>query len=135
MLLATNDIGEGIIWKRKRKKYIIPEAEIIEFTEKDIVSLSGLATTLYWGDDDNTEDPTNGSNATTFVADFVANDRFIVVKRTNSLFKVWDGSCVRTNKTEPDFVNDNSKIKATTTGQFRLPLCTSSHNHCDVIKE
>ena len=95
-----------------------------------------MATTLYWGDDDNTEeDSTNGSNATTFVTDFVANDRFVVVQRTNSLFKVWDCSCIRSNKAEQDFVNDSGKIKATTTGQFRLPLCTSSHNHCDVIKE
>lgn len=35
------------------------------------------------------ENPANGSNAATFVADFVANDRFIVVQKTNSLFKVW----------------------------------------------
>lgn len=41
---------------KKKKKYQIPESEIVEFSDEDIITLSG-AGTLYWGDEDDTEKP------------------------------------------------------------------------------
>ena len=41
--------------KKKKKEYVIPEAELVEFANDDIITLSGLGT-LYWGSDDTTED-------------------------------------------------------------------------------
>ena len=40
--------------KKKNKKYVEPEADIVEFAADDIITLSGFGA-LYWGDDDNTE--------------------------------------------------------------------------------
>ena len=40
----------------KKKKYIIPEAEVVDFND-DIITLSALnANNVNWIDDDNTED-------------------------------------------------------------------------------
>ena len=39
---------------KKKKKYVIPEADLVEFADEDIITLSGFGA-LYWGDDDNTE--------------------------------------------------------------------------------
>ena len=38
----------------KKKKYIVPEAEITEFVSEDIITLSGVGL-LWWGQDDNKE--------------------------------------------------------------------------------
>ena len=41
----------------KKKKYVIPEAEIIDFANDDIITLSGLlSNNANWLEDDNTED-------------------------------------------------------------------------------
>lgn len=43
---------------KKKRKYVVPEAEIIDFAEEDIITLSaGNAETGNWwdGDGDNTE--------------------------------------------------------------------------------
>ena len=40
--------------KKKNKKYVIPEAELVEYTADDIITVS-VGGTLYWGDDDTTE--------------------------------------------------------------------------------
>lgn len=40
--------------KNKKKKYVIPEAEIVDFANEDIITLSG-ADRLYWGAGDNEE--------------------------------------------------------------------------------
>lgn len=40
----------------KKKKYIVPEAEITEFVSEDIITLSG-ADTLYWGGEVDKEKP------------------------------------------------------------------------------
>ena len=42
--------------KKKNKKYVIPEADLVEFANEDIITLSGFANTLFWGEDDNQED-------------------------------------------------------------------------------
>ena len=41
---------------KNKKKYVIPEADILVFTDEDIITLSGNGQTLYWGHDDNTEE-------------------------------------------------------------------------------
>ena len=38
---------------KKKKKYVIPEAEIVDFVNEDILTTSGNA--LWWGGDDNQE--------------------------------------------------------------------------------
>ena len=43
--------------KKKNKKYVVPEADLVEFANDDIVTVSGFGGTLYWGGDDNTEKP------------------------------------------------------------------------------
>lgn len=41
----------------KKKKYIIPEAEVVDFNNGDIITLSAQnANNVNWIDDDNTED-------------------------------------------------------------------------------
>ena len=40
--------------KKKKKEYVKPEANILEFASEDIITLSGVSA-LYWGNDDNTE--------------------------------------------------------------------------------
>ena len=37
--------------KKKKKEYVIPEAEIVDFSGEDIVTASGLAN--WWGGGDN----------------------------------------------------------------------------------
>ena len=41
--------------KKKKKKFIIPEAEVIEFNNNDIITLSMGVNGLNWDDDDNGE--------------------------------------------------------------------------------
>ncbi len=42
---------------KKKKKYVIPEGEIIDFSNQDIITLSSLnANDPDWIGDDNTED-------------------------------------------------------------------------------
>ena len=43
--------------KKKNKKYVIPEAEILDFANDDIVTVSGVGGTLYWGGEDDKEKP------------------------------------------------------------------------------
>ena len=40
--------------KKKKKEFVIPEAEIVNFADDDIITLSG-AEKLYWGGGDNIE--------------------------------------------------------------------------------
>ena len=42
--------------KKKKKEFVIPEADIVSFADDDIITLSGVGT-LYWGGDDNKEKP------------------------------------------------------------------------------
>ena len=42
--------------EKNKKKFVIPEVEIMNFTNDDIITLSGVGT-LYWGGDDNKEKP------------------------------------------------------------------------------
>ena len=39
----------------KKKEYVVPEADIVEFAKEDIITLSGFGNTLWWGGDDNKE--------------------------------------------------------------------------------
>ena len=39
----------------KKKKYVIPEAEIVDFAENDIITLSNGVQAALWEDDDNGE--------------------------------------------------------------------------------
>ena len=41
---------------KEKKKFIIPEAELVDFTNHDIITLSSADQGAYWGDDDNCED-------------------------------------------------------------------------------
>ena len=41
--------------EKKKKEYVNPEADVLEFTSEDIITLSGNAT-LWWSQDDNQED-------------------------------------------------------------------------------
>ena len=36
---------------KKKKKYVIPEAEVVDFRDDDIITMSNYGT-LNWGDDD-----------------------------------------------------------------------------------
>ena len=41
----------------KKKKYVIPEAEVVDFNNDDIITLSAHnINNITWADDDNTED-------------------------------------------------------------------------------
>lgn len=40
----------------KKKRFVIPEAELVSFTNNDIITLSGDVQGAYWGEDDNGED-------------------------------------------------------------------------------
>ena len=41
---------------KKKKKYVIPEAEIVDFTGEDIITLSsGTDNANWWGGNDNQE--------------------------------------------------------------------------------
>ena len=40
----------------KKKKYVVPEAEITEFVSEDIIALSG-GDTLFWGGEVDKESP------------------------------------------------------------------------------
>ena len=40
----------------KKKKYTIPEAEIVDFAKDDIITLSDGTQALNWEDDDNGEE-------------------------------------------------------------------------------
>ena len=43
--------------KKKNKKYVIPEAEILDFANDDIITLSNYGKLRWWGEeDDNHED-------------------------------------------------------------------------------
>ena len=37
--------------KKKKKEYVIPEADLVEFVKEDIITVSGLAN--WWGGGDN----------------------------------------------------------------------------------
>ena len=41
--------------KDEKKKFIIPDAEIIEFSNNDIITLSDGTGNTDWGEDDNVE--------------------------------------------------------------------------------
>ena len=41
--------------KKKKKEYVEPVADLLVFTDEDIISVSSGGT-LSWGDDDNTEE-------------------------------------------------------------------------------
>lgn len=42
--------------KNKKKEYVIPEADLVEFAKEDIITLSGDGLgRLWWGGDDTTE--------------------------------------------------------------------------------
>ena len=41
---------------KEKKKFLIPEAELIDFANHDIITLSAADQGAYWGDDDNCED-------------------------------------------------------------------------------
>ena len=41
--------------KKKKKEYVKPEADVLEFADEDIITLSGFGT-LYWGSEDDKED-------------------------------------------------------------------------------
>ena len=42
---------------KKKKKYQIPESEIVEFSDEDIITLSSGGDRLYWGGEVDTEKP------------------------------------------------------------------------------
>ena len=42
--------------KKKKKEFVVPAAEMVDFTNEDIITLSGVDR-LYWGGDDNKEKP------------------------------------------------------------------------------
>lgn len=59
---------------------------------------------------------TRGENAASFTASLAADDSFVVVQKTASLFKVWDGSCLR--DADANIVNDNGLVKAATASRY-----------------
>ena len=59
---------------------------------------------------------TRGDNAASFTASLAANETFLVVQKTSSLFKVWDGSCL--GDADANIVNDNGLVKAATASRY-----------------
>lgn len=41
--------------KKKNKKYVVPEADLVEFADEDIITASAGGAGGTWGGDDNTE--------------------------------------------------------------------------------
>ena len=57
-----------------------------------------------------------GDNAASFTANLAANDTFLVVQKTASLFKVWDGW--RLGDEDANIVNDNGLVKVATASKY-----------------
>lgn len=68
--------------------------------------------------DETTRDSVN--NSATFTADFAANDTFVVVQKTASMFKVWSGDCL-TDEDE-NLVKDNGLAKVVTAAKYVIKL-------------
>ena len=41
---------------KKNKKYVIPEAEVVEYVDEDIITVSRTGDTLAWGGEEDYED-------------------------------------------------------------------------------
>ena len=41
--------------EEKKKKFIIPKADLLDFAKEDIITMSG-EDTLWWGEEENTEE-------------------------------------------------------------------------------
>ena len=68
------------------------------------------------------ENPTDGNNAASFVTDFQASDRFYIVQKTDSLFKVWDGTALKSK----DNFDDEGALVANVAGKYRIWLNKSN---------
>ena len=42
--------------KKKNKKYVIPEAEVVEYADEDIITVSRTGGALAWGGEEDYED-------------------------------------------------------------------------------
>lgn len=57
-----------------------------------------------------------GDNAASFTANLAANETFLVVQKTASLFKVWDGW--RLGDEDANIINDNGLVKVATASKY-----------------
>ena len=64
--------------------------------------------------DETTRDSVN--NSASFTADFAANDTFLVVQKTASMFKVWSGDCL--SDEDENLVKDNGLAKVVTAAKY-----------------
>ena len=67
---------------------------------------------------------TRGENAASFTANLAADEGFLIVQKTASSFKVWDGWCLQDE--DLIFVNDNGLMKSTVASRYVFYLNTSN---------
>lgn len=67
---------------------------------------------------------TRGDNAASFTVNLAADEGFLIVQKTASLFKVWDGWCLQDE--DLILVNDNGLIKSTVASKYVFYLNTSN---------
>lgn len=66
----------------------------------------------------------NNTDAATFTANLLVGDNFVVVQKTSTLFKVWDGSCLKSINN--GFSVENEKVKVNQKAKYVLYLNTSN---------
>ena len=66
---------------------------------------------------------TRGDNAASFTTNLAADEEFLIVQKTSSMFKVWDGWCLQDE--DLILVNDNGLIKSTVASKYVFYLNTS----------
>ena len=67
---------------------------------------------------------TRGDNAASFTVNLAADEGFLIVQKTASLFKVWDGWCLQDE--DLILVNDNGLMKSTVASKYVFYLNTSN---------
>ena len=68
---------------------------------------------------------TRGDNAASFTANFAADDEFLVVQKTASLFKVWSGDCL--SDEDENVVKDSGLVKINTASKYVIFLNNSNN--------
>lgn len=59
-------------------------------------------------------------NAASFTVDLEQNDSFVVIQKTNSVFKIWDGNCYKGSTTYSE--KDGNYVKAKSNGNYLFYL-------------
>lgn len=67
---------------------------------------------------------TRGENAASFTVNLAADEEFLIVQKTASSFKVWDGWCLQDE--DLILVNDNGLMKSTVASKYVFYLNTSN---------